>query len=91
MKLSTRDAHASDACALQSRLLVCYIVNFLFMPPSAEQFFHGFLFSCSDYAVLQLVGTVGAVIMPHNLYLHSGLCKQRSGLRTNNTSSGEAS
>ena len=52
------------------------------MPPSPGPFFHGFLFECHDYAVLQLVGTVGAVIMPHNLYLHSGICKERRMLRT---------
>ncbi|CAE7548921.1 nramp1 [Symbiodinium natans] len=66
---------------LISLLLVCYLVNFFFMPPSPAEFFHGFLFKCSDYAVLQLVGTVGAVIMPHNLYLHSGICKQRTADR----------
>ena len=25
-----------------------------------------------------MVGTIGAGIMPHNLYLHSGICKQRA-------------
>jgi Mn2+/Fe2+ NRAMP family transporter len=29
------------------------------------------------YAVTQAVGTIGAVIMPHNLYLHSGLVLSR--------------
>lgn len=62
--------------------MICYCMNFLFMPPSSGPFFHGFLFECHDYAVLQLVGTVGAVIMPHNLYLHSGICKERQMLRT---------
>ena len=51
------------------------------MPPSAEQFLRGFNFHCEDYAGLQLVGSVGAMIMPHNLYLHSGICKQRLRLR----------
>eukprot|EP00435_Cladocopium_sp_Y103_P037198 s2156_g9.t2 len=59
-------------------LMICYCMNFFFMPPSPGPFFHGFLFECHDYAVLQLVGTVGAVIMPHNLYLHSGICKERA-------------
>lgn len=59
-------------------LMICYCMNFLFMPSSSGPFFHGFLFECHDYAVLQLVGTVGAVIMPHNLYLHSGICKERA-------------
>lgn len=30
-----------------------------------------------QYALMQGIGTLGAVIMPHNLYLHSGLCKSR--------------
>ncbi|GJQ84295.1 Mvl [Trypoxylus dichotomus] len=32
---------------------------------------------CSSDALLQAVGIVGAVIMPHNLYLHSALVKSR--------------
>lgn len=32
---------------------------------------------CSSDALLQAVGVVGAVIMPHNLYLHSALVKSR--------------
>lgn len=33
--------------------------------------------NCSSDALLQAVGIVGAVIMPHNLYLHSALVKSR--------------
>lgn len=33
--------------------------------------------SCNSAALLQAVGIVGAVIMPHNLYLHSALVKSR--------------
>ena len=29
------------------------------------------------WAITQAVGTIGAVIMPHNLYLHSGLVLSR--------------
>lgn len=32
---------------------------------------------CSHAIVLQAVGVIGAVIMPHNLYLHSALVKSR--------------
>lgn len=31
--------------------------------------------NCQESALLQAVGIVGAIIMPHNLYLHSGLVK----------------
>lgn len=30
---------------------------------------------CNSNVLLQAVGVVGAVIMPHNLYLHSALVK----------------
>lgn len=30
---------------------------------------------CKHSALLQAIGIVGAIIMPHNLYLHSGLVK----------------
>lgn len=33
--------------------------------------------NCNTSALLQAVGIVGAVIMPHNLYLHSALVKSR--------------
>ncbi|XP_077516041.1 solute carrier family member malvolio isoform X1 [Amblyomma americanum] len=33
---------------------------------------------CDSRALLQAVGIVGAVIMPHNLYLHSALVKSRA-------------
>ena len=33
--------------------------------------------SCPSWGVPQAVGTIGAVIMPHNLYLHSGLVLSR--------------
>ncbi|XP_060534335.1 protein Malvolio-like [Cylas formicarius] len=32
---------------------------------------------CDDRAVLQAVGIIGAIIMPHNFYLHSALVKSR--------------
>lgn len=33
--------------------------------------------NCSSEALLQGIGIIGAVIMPHNLYLHSALVKSR--------------
>ena len=33
--------------------------------------------SSQRWGVMPLVGTIGAVIMPHNLYLHSGLVLSR--------------
>jgi natural resistance-associated macrophage protein len=39
--------------------------------------------SCSSDVVVQAVGTLGAVIMPHNLYLHSALVQSRAIDRSN--------
>jgi len=38
---------------------------------------------CDTTAVAQAIGIVGAVIMPHNLYLHSALVCSRSIDKTN--------
>ena len=42
------------------------VIKGLFIPGCAD---------CSQDAILQAVGIVGAVIMPHNLFLHSALVK----------------
>lgn len=39
--------------------------------------------SCGSAQLLQAVGIVGAVIMPHNIYLHSALVKSRDVDRSN--------
>jgi NRAMP (natural resistance-associated macrophage protein)-like metal ion transporter len=47
-------------------------------PPQAEVLKGMFIPWCTDCdrkVLLQAVGVVGAVIMPHNLYLHSALVK----------------
>ncbi|XP_029341281.1 protein Malvolio-like [Acyrthosiphon pisum] len=38
--------------------------------------------NCQESSFLQAVGIIGAIIMPHNLYLHSGLVKSRKVDRT---------
>ncbi|XP_076063525.1 solute carrier family member malvolio isoform X2 [Oratosquilla oratoria] len=45
---------------------------------------------CSDTARLQAIGIIGAVIMPHNLYLHSALVKSRDVDRKNRDAVKEA-
>ncbi|XP_065215648.1 protein Malvolio-like isoform X3 [Planococcus citri] len=45
---------------------------------------------CNSSAFLQAVGIIGAVIMPHNLYLHSGLVKSRAIDRTKKDKISEA-
>ncbi|KAM7301163.1 protein Malvolio [Ixodes scapularis] len=57
------------------------VVEGLFVPWCAN---------CDNRALLQAVGIVGAVIMPHNLYLHSALVKSRNVDRTDKTQVREA-
>ncbi|GIX71650.1 protein Malvolio [Caerostris darwini] len=45
---------------------------------------------CNAKVLMQAVGIVGAVIMPHNLYLHSALVKSRDVDRTNKNKVKEA-
>lgn len=49
------------------------------MAPDQVQVMEGMIIpscsNCDKNALLQAVGIVGAVIMPHNLYLHSALVK----------------
>ena len=55
------------------------IVSFQYITvdPDQLQILQGLWFpwcsNCSRDAIKQLVGIVGAVIMPHNIYLHSAL------------------
>lgn len=46
--------------------------------------------NCDSKVLLQAVGVVGAVIMPHNLYLHSALVKSRDVDRKNKAKIKEA-
>lgn len=45
---------------------------------------------CDSQSILQAVGIVGAVIMPHNMYLHSALVKSRDVDRSNKNAVKEA-
>jgi len=71
-------------------MCVCFFVNYSMSQPSFEGIMKGFLPDVSDYAVIQAVSIVGAVIMPHNIYLHSALVQSRSIDRTRRTKVREA-
>lgn len=59
-------------------MMVCFTLNWsLDVPPGADML-GGFVPQAPSYAIVQLVGTIGAVIMPHNIYLHSALVQQRN-------------
>lgn len=53
------------------------IVQYIYARPNQLAVFEGAVIpwckNCTNKAVQQGLGVVGAVIMPHNLYLHSGL------------------
>ena len=67
-------------------MLICFIINFAGAHPAwlGEMTNNGggILFGTAvptveDYALVQAVGILGAVIMPHNIYLHSALVTSR--------------
>lgn len=56
----------------------CFFVNWGNTQGNPDALFLGWVVPTSQsWAVQQAVGTIGAVIMPHNLYLHSGLVLSR--------------
>ena len=62
-------------------MAVTFGYEFFKVQPNALELGEGIVIpyckDCSNDAVLQAVGIVGAIIMPHNLYLHSALVKSR--------------
>ncbi|RLO01957.1 hypothetical protein DYB28_006129 [Aphanomyces astaci] len=65
--------------ALVAVMLVCFCTNAIQGSPDATQVLQGFVPSIPKrYATTQAVGILGAVIMPYNLFLHSGLVQSRS-------------
>lgn len=63
---------------LISMMSVCFFINWGASNTDAAALLTGWIVpTLPSYAVTQAVGTIGAVIMPHNLYLHSGLVLSR--------------
>ncbi|KAK7573918.1 hypothetical protein V9T40_011109 [Parthenolecanium corni] len=62
-------------------MAVSFGYEFVVVGPEVSQVLKGMVIpwcsDCDSSAFLQAVGIIGAVIMPHNLYLHSGLVKSR--------------
>lgn len=63
--------------ALIAVMLVCFFVNFVRGGIDALDVAAGFVPHVERYAVTQAVGILGAVIMPHNIFLHSALVQTR--------------
>lgn len=59
-------------------MMCCFFINFGVISPPAGDLFAGFLpTGMKRYATLQAVAIIGAVIMPHNIYLHSALVTEK--------------
>ena len=79
--------------ALIFTMMICFFVNFAWTSPiwfgapwneDGGGILLGTLIpTVNDYAVIQAVGILGAVIMPHNIYLHSALVQSRNINRNN--------
>eukprot|EP00752_Nemacystus_decipiens_P010258 g9142.t1 len=68
---------------LVSIMTVAFFIDFFISPPSAPQVADGFSFQAERYATVPALGLIGAVIMPHNIYLHSALVLSRVVDRSN--------
>ena len=72
-------------------MMVCFFINFGVISPPAGELFSGFLpFYTQRYATLQAVALIGAVIMPHNIYLHSALVTDKDVDRSSRSKIKEA-
>jgi len=71
-------------CSLIGVMAITFAIEFGIGKPSLLGIAEGWgLPLCSEGNVEQAVGIVGAVIMPHNLFLHSALVQTRNLQRTN--------
>ncbi|KAJ1904134.1 hypothetical protein LPJ81_002676 [Coemansia sp. IMI 209127] len=63
---------------LISTLAVCFFVEMVMIKPDVKEMFKGmFVPLIPQGAVVQAVGIIGSVLMPHNLFLHSALVGSR--------------
>ena len=76
-------------CLLIAIMMASFGYEYVVSGPDQVQVITGMLVpecpGCGKQQLLQAVGVIGAIIMPHNLYLHSALVKSRS-IDTNNKS-----
>ena len=74
-------------CLLISTMAFAFGYEYVKMSPDQKEVTIGIVYpwcqDCGNKELLQAVGVIGAVIMPHNLYLHSALVKSRDVDRTN--------
>jgi len=59
-------------------MAVCFFINFFIVKPDFKEVLFGtFVPTIPSGCTNQAIGLIGAVIMPHNLYLHSSLVLSR--------------
>jgi NRAMP (natural resistance-associated macrophage protein)-like metal ion transporter len=64
-------------------MAVCFCVNMIYVRPEFSDILGGFIPQIPSDSYDQMIGLVGAVIMPHNLFLHSALVLSRELDRSN--------
>jgi natural resistance-associated macrophage protein len=62
---------------LVGTMAVCFCINMIYVRPDASDILSGFIPGIPEGSFDQMIGLVGAVIMPHNLFLHSALVLSR--------------
>ncbi|XP_062972816.1 natural resistance-associated macrophage protein 1 isoform X1 [Elgaria multicarinata webbii] len=75
-------------------MAVTFGYEYIVVKPNQKEVLKGMFLplckNCGHEELLQAVGIVGAIIMPHNIYLHSSLVKTREVDRTNKKAVKEA-
>lgn len=65
-------------------MFICFLINLIVIKPNVGDIALGLIIpKIPFYAVRQALALVGSIIMPHNLYLHSSLIKNRDINRNN--------
>jgi len=54
-------------------VLFCFLIEMFLSPISIRGFFSGFIPTIQPGSMFSITALIGAVVMPHNLYLHSAL------------------
>jgi natural resistance-associated macrophage protein 2 len=69
---------------LITTMCVCFFADFTVSDPNVREIARGIVWPrLKDQNAMQAVASLGALIMPHNLFLHSALVQQRGLDRTN--------
>jgi len=71
--------------ALLGVISMCFVIEVFLVEPPLDQVLLGFVPTISTSAAYYAIGLVGAVVMPHNIYLHSALVMSRKVPRKRHT------